>query len=98
MKKFGFLGISLREFFTMIFLVCFVFLFNLFIRQGRGDSFFGKVNNSLAFPYASADAPAPPPAPEGGGDSGVGEGACGVESGCEGESCESGCAVTSEIS
>lgn len=79
----------------MIFLVLFVFLFNLFIRQGRGDSLLSKVNNSVAFPYASADAPS-----GGGGAAESAESAegGGPESSCESCSCESGCAVTSEIS
>lgn len=87
MKNSKFYGISLREIFTMFFLVFFVFLFNLVIRQERSDSLLSKLKNPFSLPSASADA-----------TGGVESGSSCTESGGGGESAESGCAVTSEIS
>lgn len=78
--------------FTMLFLVSFVFLLNLVIRQGNGDPLLSKLKSPFSTPVAFADHPA-----EGAESAESAESGSGCESGC-GSSCESGCAVASEIS
>lgn len=67
----------------MFILFVFVFLFNLVIRQEKDGSLLSKIKNPFSTPIAYADHPAE-----------SAESGCGCECG----SCESGCAVTGEIS